>query len=136
MADVTDKVVARYVDSRVVKGYAPDFDPDKRCFHLFRGPADDSVGREVHLRDLKAVFFVRDFGGDPQYNERKCFREGEWPPGRKVEVTFVDGEVLVGSTTTGYAPEGPGFLFSPADPRSNNVKVFAVANAVRRVRYL
>jgi hypothetical protein len=82
------------------------------------------------------VFFVRNFAGDPRYNERKHFDGAVQPVGRKVEVSFQDGEVLVGSTTTGYSPDRRGVLFTPADPRSNNLRVFAVCEALKAVRYL
>jgi hypothetical protein len=52
-----------------------------------------------------------------------------------MEVTFKDGEVLVG-TTLGYDPSRPGFFIFPADPKSNNIRVFAVATAVKKVRFL
>ena len=48
---------------------------------------------------------------------------------------FRDGEVLVG-TTLGYDPKRPGFFFIPADPKTNNLKVFAIAAAVSKVRFL
>lgn len=130
------KIVARYADGRVMKGYSRDFSPNKPHFHLFladAGLSDKAV--EVRISDLKAVFFVRDFAGDPAYNERKEFAEGERPPGRKLEVTFKDGEVLVGSTV-GYDPHRAGFFFIPADPKSNNLKVFAVTRAVSNVQFL
>lgn len=130
------KIVAHYADGRVVKGYSQDFFPNKPHFHLFPAfgePTDKAI--EVRIQELKAVFFVRDFAGNPSYNERKGFAEGERPPGRKVEVTFRDGEVLVG-TTLGYDPKRLGFFFIPADPKSNNLKVFAVSAAVTNVRFL
>ncbi len=136
MVDSSRKVVARYADTRVFKGYTDDFQPDRPRFHVFSSAADRTEAKEIAVRDLKAVFFVRALAGDPQYNERKGFMESEQPSGRKVEVTFLDGEVLVGSTTTGYSPDSAGFFFSPADPRSNNLRVFAVADSVRTVRYL
>jgi hypothetical protein len=52
-----------------------------------------------------------------------------------VEITFTDGETLVGSTL-GYDPKRPGFFIFPADPESNNARVFALSKAVRLVRYL
>ena len=130
------KLVVHYADGRVIKGYAHDFYPNKPTFHLFPAAAEPS-GRpiEVRIKDLKAVCFVRDFAGDDFFNEPKKFVEGEQPLGRKVEVTFVDGRVLVG-TTLGYDPRRPGFFFIPADPQSNTLRVFAVAQAVRDVRYL
>lgn len=129
------KVVARYVDGRVVKGFSQDFFPNKDRFHI--SPADKSSdeGVEVFFKLLKAVFFVRDFAGDAQYNERKEYTQGDRPSGRKIEVTFKDGEVLVG-TTMAYDANRPGFFLFPADPKSNNIRVFAVTAAVKRVRYL
>lgn len=129
------KVVARYVDGRVVKGLSQDFFPNKDRFRI--SPADKPPGEavEILLKELKAVFFVRDFVGNYQYDERKEYVEGDKPSGRKIEVTFKDGEVLVG-TTLGYDPNRPGFFLFPADPKSNNIRVFAVTTAVKRVRFL
>jgi hypothetical protein len=84
---------------------------------------------------LKALFFVRDFTGNAQYAERKQYVEGEHPQGRKMEVTFADGEIMVGSTL-GYDPNRPGFFIFPADPKSNNIRVFAVSTSVKKVRQL
>ena len=129
------KVVARYMDGRVAKGLSQDFFPNKDRFHIY--PADKSSGEtvEVLLKGLKAVFFVRDFVGNSQYDERKEYVEGDKPSGRKIQVRFKDGEVLVG-TTLGYDPSRPGFFLFPADPKSNNVRVFAVTTAVKGVRFV
>jgi len=129
------KVVARYIDGKRVKGLSQDFFPNKDRFHV--SPADKPSGEtvEILLKELKAVFFVRDFVGNYQYDERKEYIQGDKPSGRKIEVTFKDGEVLVG-TTLGYDPTRPGFFLFPADPKSNNIRVFAVTTAVRKVRYL
>jgi len=129
------KVVARYASGKVLKGFTQDFLPNKDRFHLHPAGKSSSDAMEVLLKELKGVFFVRDFAGNPLYNERKKYLEGEKPSGKKVEVTFKDGEVLVGSTL-GYDPGRPGFFFFPADPRSNNIRVFAVSPSVKNVRYL
>ena len=78
---------------------------------------------------------VKDFVGRPLYKERKKYVEGEKPSGKKVEVTFVDGEVLVGSTL-GYDPKRQGFFMFPADSKSNNIRVYVVSSVVEKVRYL
>lgn len=129
------KVVARYINGKRVKGLSQDFFPNKDHFHV--SPADNPSAEKVEilLKDLKAVFFVRDFAGNYQYDERKEYIQGDKPSGRKIEVTFKDGEVLVG-TTLGYEPNRPGFFLFPADPKSNNIRVFAVTTAVKKVRYL
>ena len=130
------KIVARYLDGRMIKGFTQDFAPNKPGFHIFSTDAANlKEGTEILLRDLKAVFFVRDFDGKPNYDDRKQYTQGERPSGRIVEVTFIDGEVIVGSTL-GYDPKRPGFFIFPADPASNNARVFALSKGVRLVRYL
>ena len=128
------KVVARYKDGKVIKGFTHDFFPNKDRFHLF--PPDDpsANGVEVVISRLKAVFMVRDFIGNPQYNERKEYIEGETFSGLQIEVTFQDGEVLVGSTQV-YDPKRQGFFLFPADPKSNNIRIFVVSSALKNVRY-
>ena len=129
------KVVARYSDGRVIKGFTQDFFPNKDSFHLFQASRGSGEAIEVFVRELKAIFIVRDFKGNRLYEERKLYMKGEKPSGRKVEVTFVDGEVLVGSTL-GYDPKRQGFFIFPADPKSNNTRIFAVSSAVKQVRFL
>jgi len=127
------KVVVRYIDGRVIKGVTKSFFPNKTRFHLSLADKPSGEAVEVLVKDLKAVFIVRDFIGDPSYEEcRKC-PEIEKASGRKVEVTFVDGEILVGSTL-GFDRKRQGFFVFPADPRSNNIRVYAVSSAVKKVR--
>lgn len=130
------KTVIRYADGRVLHGYTHSFHPEKPEFPVFPvvgGSLRKAIA--VKIKDLKAVFFVREFGGDPSYNERKCFADGERPPGRKVAVKFIDGEVLIGSTVA-YHPKKQGFILIPADPTSNNLKVHVVLASVTDVRFL
>ena len=129
------KVVVRYSCGRIIKGFTQDFFPAKKLFHLT--PADNPSGEqiEVSITDLKAIFIVLDFAGHPLYKERKRYDPGEKPSGQKMEVTFIDGEVLVGSTLS-YDPKRQGFFISPADPKSNNISVYVVSSSVEKVRYL
>lgn len=130
------KVIARYVSGKVLKSYTHDFFPNKHIFHI--SPSIDKAlkeGTTIQMMDLKALFFVRDFAGDSSYNERKSFVEDKQLHGRKIEVTFKDGEVLVGRTV-GYTPNRPGFFIFPADPKSNNLRVFVISAALRKVRFL
>ncbi len=68
---------------------------------------------EVSIDDLKAVFMVGDFLGRPSYRERKKYVAGERPSGKKVEVTFIDGEVLMGSTLGCDRPQIESTFTSP-----------------------
>ena len=126
------KVIARFHDGRLLAGYTNDFHPTKPQLHLSPNPRlGDSTF--VPVSQLKALFFVREFTGDPTLVERKDFMAP--PQGRRVEVTFQDNEVLVGSTL-GYRGEGNGFFVHPADPRSNNLRVFVTAAGMRQMRFL
>jgi len=86
---------------------------------------------DVRVEDFKALFFVRDFECNPAYNEKKEFASR--PTGRKLAVTFKDGEMLVGSSLT-YAVERKTFFLFPADPASNNERVLVIMSAVLQVR--
>jgi hypothetical protein len=129
------KVVARYRTGAVIKGFTRNFFPNKDFFHI--SPPENPYGdpKGISMKDLKAVFFVRDFLGNAKYNERKRFDEIQKPSGYPMEVVFSDGEVLVGATL-GYGHDRPGFFITPADPKSNNIKVFAVSSSVNRIRRL
>ena len=126
------KVIARFNDGRIVAGYTNDFHPSKQQLHLFPNPRQGE-STFIPLTKLKALFFVREFSGDPTLVESKDFVDP--PKGRKVEVTFHDHEVMVGSTL-GYRGEGNGFFLHPADGRSNNQRVFVTASGMRRMRFL
>ena len=129
------KVVVRFSDGRLIKGFTQDFFPTKERFHLIEADSPSGETIEVSMNDLKAIFMVRDFTGNPLYKERKKYVEEEKPSGRKVEVTFNDGEVLIGSTL-GYDPKRQGFFIFPADPKSNNIRVYVVSIAVKKVQFL
>ena len=128
------RVVVRYADGRVLKGYA-DFDPEQPSFLFIPRDDRDGEGAEVAVADLKAVFFVRSFEGDPAHDESKDLYQARPPDTRKVCVHFRDGEELVGHTRQ-LDRYRAGLFFTPLDPRSNNVRVFAVFDALWGMRRL
>jgi len=130
------KIVIRYAGGKVLKGYTQNFFPNKPVFHVL--PLEKEKTNqlvEINVKDLKAVFFVRDFVGNKHYKEKKFYPQGAKPQGRVIEVSFKDGEVLVGSTT-GYDPTRSGYFLFPADPQTNNIKIFVVSTAVVKVRQI
>jgi hypothetical protein len=125
------RVVARFRNGQLVRGYTNDFHPSKAHLHLTpEDGASDPIF--VAMAQLKAVFFVRDFAGDPTRVDRNDFKGAS--SGRKIEVAFQDGEVLLG-TTLAYR-EGGGFFVHPADAGSNNMRVFVAPGATLHVRFL
>ncbi len=126
------KVVARYADGRLVKGYTFDFGPSQRRFHVFEQPSATGPSVAVLVSDLKAVFFVRDLVGNPARQDAQKFPTGGGLSGPHVEVRFRDGEVMVGAADSPM--EDPtGFFLIPADPESNNLRVYVVAASTRAV---
>ena len=131
-----NKVVVRFADGRIVKGMTADFIPGKDLFHL--SVVDAPTGTpplEIHAKDLKALFFVKDFAGNPKHVKVNQFDPAHPPVGRKISVRFKDGEVLVG-TTTGYQKGRPGFFVVPADADSNIERCYVVAAATREVKFV
>ena len=129
-------IVVRYVDGRVAKGTTTNFLPTKDRFNLF--PDESAPGtrtQEILLSDLKAVFFVNDLVGSPTHDERNQFDPSKPVFGRKIQVVFKDGEVVVG-TTQGYQPGRLGFFVVPADEESNNSRCFIVTAATKQVSLL
>ena len=129
------KVVVRYAAGDLIKGFTQDFFPNKESFHIFQADQSPSKPIEVLVRDLKAIFVVRDFTGNSRYSDQKKFMEGDRISGKRVEVSFADGEVMIGSTL-GYDKNRLGFFIFPADPNSNNIRVFAISSAIREIRRL
>lgn len=131
-----NKIVVRFNDGRLMKGMTGDFMPNKDLFHLV--PMDAPTGAkpvDVPVRELKAVFFVKDYAGNADYHEKKDFEHSRPVPGRKIRVVFKDREVILG-TTQGYQPDRPGFFVIPADPRSNNDRCFVVSTATQEVSFV
>jgi hypothetical protein len=131
-----NKVVVRFLDGRILKGNTSDFFPGKSVFHV--NPVDAPAGSkplEIQIKDLKAVFFVKDFSGKPQHRKRQEFDPGRSPVGRKIKVVFKDNEVMVG-TTQGYQPDRPGFFMVPADSESNNERCYIFRASTQQIVFL
>jgi hypothetical protein len=124
-------VVVHEVGGKVQKGMTADFFPNKDRFHLT--DRDSGQVREVRIRGLKAIFFVKSFEGDRAYNERQDVERAGF--GKKIKVRFKDGETQVGYTQ-GFSPARPGFFFFPADPDANNERIFVVNAATADVRFV
>jgi hypothetical protein len=131
-ANGCQKIVARFLDGTILKGFNLDFDVNRPSFSLLPGPDADAGGVSVPVTNLKAVFFVRDFEGNAEYRERKTFMGAT--QGRRIHLTFTDGEMIIG-TTQGYRAGGIGFYVTPVDPRANNARIFVISSAVKQVRF-
>jgi len=130
------RVVARFADGRLAKGTTSDFSPEKEFFHMSVTAHPSGVmSLAIQMRDLKALYFVKDFAGDPERVDRNEFDLSHPTIMRPVSVTFVDGEVLVG-TTASYQSGRPGFFLLPADASSNIERCYVPVAATREIRFL
>jgi hypothetical protein len=129
------KVVVRRLDHGLIKGFV-----DSTSYLRSNGiEMLDREGRTVliPLHEIKGVFFVRDFDGNPQRAERKLFQSRPRLAGLWVQMTFKDKEVLEGllpSNLMELSPEG--FLVTPADLYSNNLKIFVPRTALSEINVL
>jgi hypothetical protein len=124
-------VVARFLDGRVLKGSTHDFAPHKPIFHLSIWGEPNAKAVTVPIGALKALFFVRSYEGDPKRIDDNDLTHAKGQ-GRKVMVTFNDGETICGFTSA-YSKDKAGFFVTPADAKGNNTRVFVLTAAVRKV---
>jgi hypothetical protein len=129
----TNRVVAHYLDGRVVKGTTQDFFPNRPIFRVL--PVGAGKETEIQCRQLKAVFFVKDLTGDENRKDLRGFMDGpgETAKGKKIAVRFKDGEFLCGYSLS-YSPERVGFFLFPSDPGSNNLRIYVMTYAAVEVR--
>jgi hypothetical protein len=128
------KVVVACLDGRRLKGFVFNFSPARDTFRLFPDEiSSHTAGADIKLTDVKAIFFVKEFGGHPEHHDHYELKPGTH--GRKLEVTFNDGEKILG-TTEAYNPKALGFFIFPADPEANNSRVFVVNKCVVEVKPL
>ncbi|HPF32287.1 MAG TPA: hypothetical protein P5207_06735 [Candidatus Sabulitectum sp.] len=118
-----DKLVVHGNDGSISKGYSADFSPGAPYFHLatLQRPSDSE---KVWLENQKAVFFVKDFSGDPTRIDGGGFRS-TGRNGGTVVVTFKDGERMYG-TAESIGGHRAGFFLYPVDPSSNTIKAYLV----------
>ena len=129
------KVVVRRLDHELIKGFV-----DSTSY--LKPNAIEMLDREgraltVSLAEIKGVFFVREFDGNSQRSERKLFQSRPRMAGLWVQITFKDQEILEGllpGNLIEFSPEG--FLLTPADLYSNNLKIFVPRSALSDITVL
>jgi hypothetical protein len=127
------RVVARFLDGSVEKGTTQDFYPNRARFHLQPAAGGDPL--EIRTADLKALFVVKSFAGDPARQKLRGFvaAPAETAQGKKIAVRFRDGELLCGYTLA-YTPDRDGFFVTPADAGGNVLRAYVVAAAAAEIK--
>jgi hypothetical protein len=96
---------------------------------------DGGKKQAVALTTMKALFFVKSFDGNRQYNEIKFFNGEPKIEGLWVHLTFCDNEKTEGivHNSISFLTE-PGFLMKPPDPNSNNQAVYVMKESLTHFR--
>jgi hypothetical protein len=125
---MSNRVVAHCRDGKIIKGLSRDVDPPKPTCNI-TSPA--GTASEVALADLKALYFVRSFSGEPGRHESTVLdpKDPRLHNSLFVTVHFDDGEKLVGLAHRGH-PDGPFFYLLPVDRGSNNIRILVNREAV------
>ena len=135
LSSTRKKVVLRKLDKSLVRGYV-----DPRTYLSADGvELLEFEGRLVNvpLDQIKGVFFVRDFGGNPRHPERKIFHSRPRQSGLWVRMIFKDHEVLEGLTPNDLLDLDPaGFYVTPPDMYSNNLRVFVPRSSLVEMEVL
>ena len=128
-----NRVVAHFMDGKLLKGSTQDFIPNRPSFHL--QPADGSPTVEVRCKTLKGLFFVKEFSGNASRHDLRGFlaAPGETTQGKKIAVRFKDGELLCGYSLS-YLPDREGFFMFPSDSGSNNLRMYVIVAATTEVK--
>ena len=132
------KAVVRYKNGDIIKGWVEEFKPQRESFILFPLIEYSEEERmEINFSSLKAVFFVKDFTGDKNYQKVRTFNVDLkiTPSQRKMIVNFKDGEHLYG-TSHSYGRYKVGFFMYPIDPKDNSERIFVVHSAAESVRLM
>ena len=128
-----EKVVAHFKNGKTLRGLTHDFHPGSDSFHLL--PSEGGgMPTTVEVDDLKALFYVKEWGAARRSVERAKKFAMESSLGKKTVVEFVDGEKVWGFSQ-GYSREKKGFYFYPADPSENNTRIYIVTSAVKDIHF-
>ena len=123
------KVVVRKLDKELVKGYVDS----ENLFGENGVEVLDLEGRllTIPLDQIKGIYYVREFDGQPDRPERKTFLSRPRLAGLWVRMTFKDSEVIDGLMSENLLTLEPqGFLVAPPDVYSNNLRIFVPRTAL------
>ncbi len=129
-------------EGRIIKGYleSPSWNSPHEALSAGSGHVHDAfrirhlntnMVEDVPARDVKAVFFVGDLDGEPEYQSFRFHAQEPIISGIWVQVQFGDGEIMEGviENSIRYLID-PGFFLRPTDPDSNNKLVYVMKSSL------
>jgi len=134
-SSTTKKVLARRLDGQTLAGFVSPH-------NYLRPEGVEVLTREGQLqvvpyKELKAVYFVRDFEARAPNDEKKLFQSRPKLEGLWVRMTFRDEDVLDGILPNDLLQvSDKGVTVTPPDPYSNNQKIFVPRQALTQITVL
>lgn len=131
----TKKVVVRRFDGQTVAGYAAPHS-------YLQAEGAEILTRDGQLlaipyKELKAVYFVREFEAGEGSEEKKLFQSRPKLEGLWVRMRFRDDDVLEGILPNDLLQVSEqGVTITPPDPYSNHQKIFVPRQALRELTVL
>lgn len=98
---------------------------------------DSNALMQVALSDVKAVFFVKSFRGDPKRKGLRFYTNGPAVGTIWAEIRFTDNEIIEATIENSVQHlMGDGFLLHPSDADSNNILIYVSKSAIATYRVL
>lgn len=123
------------MDKEVVRGYV-----NPHSFLKDDGIEVLSLAGQVvflPLKEVKGVYFVRDFDGDRSRSERKVFTSRPKSDGLWLRMKFKDNEILDGILPNNLLLVGEkGFTVVPPDPYANNQRIYIPKSSLAELMVL
>jgi hypothetical protein len=126
-----DKVIARKLDGQIIKGYLETASDVTHAEDISISSLTENV-IEVPKREMKALFFPRNFSGKKEYSDIKFFENQPRIEGLWVRITFCDNEMIEGIVSNSRRLLLDDiFYLKPTDPNSNNQLVCVVKTSLK-----
>jgi hypothetical protein len=145
---IDHKVVIRLGSGEVIKGYFTvhveasleaildnSISSDSQSIMVKTAQTNESIS--VAWSEVKSIFFVKSFRGDPTRKGLRFYAKGPAVGEILAEIRFNDNEVIEGTIDNSAKHiVGVGVLLYPSDPNSNNLMVYANKSAIANYRVL
>jgi len=131
----TKKVYVRCSDGKLIEGYVSPHAYLRREGAEVLDRSAEAV--TVPYGNIRAIYFVREFEGEPEASHQKTFHSRPKLNGLWVRLEFRGGEIFEGILSNDLLLVGEyGITVTPPDPHANAQKIFVPRQALEKVTVL
>ncbi|HBF43117.1 MAG TPA: hypothetical protein DDW42_05700 [Desulfobacteraceae bacterium] len=126
-----NKVVIHLLDGNTIKGTAqsPSLSDEIITVHTV-----DNEFKKIKADKVKAVYFVKDWEGNPEYSEKTTVPSEKETYSNVIQLEFKDGEII--EARIQYLPPTKGFYIIPPDANSNNKRIYVRRSALKEIKII